>query len=433
MLSSSNIRKIAEEAQGEFTLIPLSQAEVEFSPTGRTRLEQVARLTGAPFVYSDYIEDHTPHPLIDWQLGAVRDDFDFGHVVLVNTELLKKIALQMSDDYQAAGWYDLRLRLSLEGRPFHLAEQIYTVLPSSKIDDGEAQFNYVDPRNRDSQIEMERAFTQWLKAVGAYIDSSTIGPTDIDCGEFPVEASVIIPVKNRRLTIAKAVSSALKQDTDFPFNIIVVDNRSDDGTAEILTSLAGDIPELKVISTSELEYPTFGIGGCWNIALASEHCGRFAVQLDSDDLYSGTDTLQQIVDTFRRERCAMVIGSYTLTDFDCNVIPPGKIDHSEWTAHNGRNNALRINGLGAPRAFFTPVARAIGFPDTCYGEDYAMGLAISRSHRIGRIYNSLYLCRRWNDNTDHALSLDRINRNNLYKDSLRTAEILKRIADNESK
>ncbi len=317
------------------------------------------------------------------------------------------------------------------GRPFLLAETLYSAGPENKSEDSEAQFSYVDPRNRASQIEMEQVFTEHLKAIGAYLAPSQCRKTDVSRGEFPVEASVIIPVRNRCRTIRDAVRSALSQVTDFPFNVIVVDNRSDDGTAEILAEIAAEDPRLVVKSTASIPYPAIGIGGCWNIAICSEECGRFAIQLDSDDLYSSESVLTRIVGKFREEQCAMVVGSYTLTDFDGNTIPPGLIDHAEWTDGNGRNNALRINGLGAPRAFYTPVAREIRFPDTCYGEDYAMGLAISRSYRIGRIYESLYLCRRWEDNTDHALPLERINRNNLYKDSLRTAEILKRQQINE--
>ena len=333
----------------------------------------------------------------------------------------------MDEEYEAAGWYDLRLRLTRDKAPTYCPEPLYTIEkfdPESGSE--ENQFAYVDPRNRTSQIEMERAATRHLKAIKAYVSPKDKISVDVSQGAYPVEASVIIPVRNRHLTIADAVESALSQVTDFPFNIIVVDNRSDDGTSEILYRLEKRDPRVKVINTSGLPYPYIGIGGCWNIAVNSEYCGRFAIQLDSDDLYSGRDTLQKIVEKFRSEGCAMVIGSYTLTDFECNILPPGLIDHSEWTAENGANNALRINGLGAPRAFFTPVARALGFPDVCYGEDYAMGLAISRRYLIGRIYESLYLCRRWHDNTDHALSREKINQNNYYKDYIRTLELKER-------
>lgn len=431
MLSSSHILAIAATATGEWTVIPLTRRQVEWAPGGLRRLEQVAAMTGAPLVYCDWLDGTVPHPLTDCLEGSLRDDFDFGHLVVVPTPLLKEVAAEMTGDYKAAGWYDLRLRLMRRGRPFHLAETLYSAGPENKSEDSEAQFSYVDPRNRASQIEMEQVFTEHLKAIGAYLAPSQCRKTDVSRGEFPVEASVIIPVRNRCRTIRDAVRSALSQVTDFPFNVIVVDNRSDDGTAEILAEIAAEDPRLVVKSTASIPYPAIGIGGCWNIAICSEECGRFAVQLDSDDLYSSESVLRRIVDKFREEQCAMVVGSYTLTDFDGNTIPPGLIDHAEWTDGNGRNNALRINGLGAPRAFYTPVAREIRFPDTCYGEDYAMGLAISRSYGIGRIYESLYLCRRWEDNTDHALPLERINRNNLYKDSLRTAEILKRQQINE--
>lgn len=384
-------------------------------------MEQVAEMTGAPIVYSDYLDGDTPKPLGEYLPGSVRDDFDFGHMVMVPTALLEKI--------EATGWYDLRLRLCDYGMPFHVAEPLYSV-EAEVAADGEAQFAYVDPRNRDAQKEKEEVFTAWLKRKGAWIDPAAIKPTDVSEGDFKVQATVVIPVRNRARTIRDAVMSALGQKTNFAFNVIVVDNRSTDGTSEILATMAGEDDRLIVINTINLPFPAYGIGGCWNIALQSEECGRFAVQLDSDDLYSGEDTLQRIVDRFYEEQCAMVVGSYTLTDIDGNTLPPGLIDHREWTEENGRNNLLRVNGMGAPRAFYTPVARRIGFPDTCYGEDYAMALAVSRSYRIGRIYDSLYLCRRWEDNTDHALSAERINRNNLYKDSLRTAEILKRIQDN---
>ena len=422
---------MASESTGAWTYIRLSDREITFAPGSRERLEQVAAMTGAPFVYCDYLDDGTPHPLTDCLYGSVRNDFDFGHLVLVQTPLLKKLAAEMTGDYKAAGWYDLRLRLMREGLPFHIVEALYCTEPVKVTAEGEAQFSYVDPRNRASQIEFEEVFTDHLKAIGAYISPDRCKSIDVNAGEFPVEVSVVIPVRNRRRTIRDAVMSALSQKACFPFNVIVVDNRSDDGTAEILAEIAATDPRLIVKSTEGIPYPAIGIGGCWNIALDSAECGRYAVQLDSDDLYSSESVLERIVGKFREEGCAMVIGSYTLTDFDGNVIPPGLIDHAEWTPENGRNNALRINGLGAPRAFHTSVAREIRFPDTCYGEDYAMGLAISRSHNIGRIYESLYLCRRWEDNTDHALSIERINRNNLYKDSLRTAEILKRIKINE--
>lgn len=413
-----------------YTVIPLSDRHIEWHPGALERAVRVLEMTGVPFVYSDYRDDGADTQLIDYQLGSIRNDFDFGHCVVADAGKIREIQAGDSEAFEAARWYHLRLSLIARyGMPLHLPETLYSVTSnaSSSIDGEKAHFAYVDPRNRAAQIEMERAATLYLSKIGALVDTSHRLEPDFASGSFPVEASVVIPVRNRRLTIADAVRSALAQLTDFDFNVIVVDNRSDDGTSEILAQLAAGDSRLKVIDTATIPTPAApGIGGCWNIALNSPLCGRFAVQLDSDDLYSGPDTLSRIVAKFYDDRCAMVIGSYTLTDFYGNVLPPGLIDHAEWTDENGPNNALRINGLGAPRAFFTPVARAIGFPDVCYGEDYAMGLAISRSYRIGRIYDSLYLCRRWEDNTDHALSQERINRNNLYKDRLRTLEILAR-------
>ena len=426
LLSTHTMCRLAE-SQDDYIIIPLDECRYTFNDNGLERMRRTLEMSGASFVYSDYIDNGEIQRLIPWQEGSLRDDFDFGKIVMVRSADLKKAVSGMDEEYEAAGWYDLRLRLTRDKAPTYCPEPLYTIEkfdPESGSE--ENQFAYVDPRNRTSQIEMERAATRHLKAIKAYVSPKDKISVDVSQGAYPVEASVIIPVRNRHLTIADAVESALSQVTDFPFNIIVVDNRSDDGTSEILYRLEKRDPRVKVINTSGLPYPYIGIGGCWNIAVNSEYCGRFAIQLDSDDLYSGRDTLQKIVEKFRSEGCAMVIGSYTLTDFECNILPPGLIDHSEWTAENGANNALRINGLGAPRAFFTLVARALGFPDVCYGEDYAMGLAISRRYLIGRIYESLYLCRRWHDNTDHALSREKINQNNYYKDYIRTLELKER-------
>lgn len=426
LLSTHTMCRLAE-SQDDYIIISLDECRYTFNDNGWERMRRTLEMSGASFVYSDYIDNGEIQRLIPWQEGSLRDDFDFGKIVMVRSADLKKAVSGMDEEYEAAGWYDLRLRLTRDKAPTYCPEPLYTIEkfdPESGSE--ENQFAYVDPRNRTSQIEMERAATRHLKAIKAYVSPKDKISVDVSQGAYPVEASVIIPVRNRHLTIADAVESALSQVTDFPFNIIVVDNRSDDGTSEILYRLEKRDPRVKVINTSGLPYPYIGIGGCWNIAVNSEYCGRFAIQLDSDDLYSGRDTLQKIVEKFRSEGCAMVIGSYTLTDFECNILPPGLIDHSEWTAENGANNALRINGLGAPRAFFTPVARALGFPDVCYGEDYAMGLAISRRYLIGRIYESLYLCRRWHDNTDHALSREKINQNNYYKDYIRTLELKER-------
>lgn len=434
-LSSGNMRAIAANADTGRVIIPLTDDRIEFAPFGRERMVHILNETGAAIVYSDFHffnseGGHTHCKLNDYQPGSLRDDFDFGKVVMVNPDMLKMAAGEMCDDYEAAGWYDLRLRLSRLGDIIHIPEPLYNSSSRGvQHGDGETQFSYVDPRNRSAQIEMEKAVTSHLRALGALIDTSDLDLPDLDEADFPVEASVIIPVRNRHRTIADAVGSALSQKADFNFNVIVIDNGSDDGTSEILNEIASSDSRLKIIRPVSIPAP--GIGGCWNLGLHSPDCGRFAIQLDSDDIYSRPDTLQLIVNKFRKRRCAMVIGSYSLTDFDGNPLPPGLIDHAEWTDENGPNNALRINGLGAPRAFFTPIAREINFPDVSYGEDYAMGLAICRNYPIGRIYESLYSCRRWEGNSDHALSPERINANNYYKDRIRTIELLARINRNK--
>lgn len=417
-LSTASMRRLAAEATAPYTLLVLDPRT--FNNADIRRMTQVAQDTGASIVYGDYLSSEGVQHVIEYQQGSVRDDFDFGPCVLIDTAMLRLAADSLVEDFQWAGWYDLRLRLSQLGPVVCCSEPLSTVGNAEEASsEGEAQFNYVDPRNRQVQIEMEQAFTAYLRRIGALVNE----PHKADfSGNFPVEASVVIPVRNRVNTIADAVRSALSQKAGFPFNVIVVDNHSTDGTSELLRQLAASDCRLVVLTPE----PGHGIGGCWNHALQSHCCGRFAVQLDSDDVYSGPDTLQRIVDRFYADRAAMVIGSYTLTDFQLNPIPPGIIDHREWTDTNGANNALRINGLGAPRAFFTPIARQLLFPDTSYGEDYAMGLRISRSWRIGRIYDSLYCCRRWGGNSDSNLSRDRINANNRYKDQLRTQELAAR-------
>ena len=368
------------------------------------------------------------HPAIDYQLGAIRDDFDFGPLLLVRTALLKQWAQESADTlYLYSGLYDLRLWLSRHGELLHLNEFLYSEAPSGAVAGAPNQFDYVNPANRQVQIEREQVATRHLEAIGGLVDTTAYADIDLDQQEFPVEASVIIPVYNRVRTIKDAVESALSQKTDFPFNVIVVDNHSTDGTSAILSSMlpfnGNSQPPLIHLQPSRTD---LGIGGCWNMAINDPRCGRFAVQLDSDDLYSSEHTLQRIVDAFRKEKAAMIVGSYRICNFQLETLPPGLIDHREWTDENGPNNALRINGLGAPRAFFTPILREFQLPNTSYGEDYAMGLAFSRQYRIGRIYDELYLCRRWEGNSDAALSIERINANNLYKDRLRTIEILAR-------
>ena len=389
------------------------------------RMKRVADDTGALMVYADHyiVKDgiREAHPLIDLQEGALRDDFDFGTVTLVRTDVLREFTERQSREYEYAALYAFRLYMQRKGLIFHLNEYLYTSEMLDMRKSGEKQFDYVNPRNREVQIEMEQAVTEHLTIIGALVDNKKYKEPQFTLGDFPVEASVIIPVYNREKTIADAVRSALSQEASFEYNVIVVDNHSTDNTGKILREITD--PRLVVIVPERTD---LGIGGCWNEAVYSKSCGRFAIQLDSDDLYSGTDTLQRIVDCFHEQRTGMVIGSYRMCDFDLQTLPPGIIDHREWTDDNGANNALRINGLGAPRAFFTPLLREVGFPNTSYGEDYALGLWFSRTYRIGRIYDELYLCRRWGGNSDADLSIDKLNKNNSYKDKLRTIELLAR-------
>ena len=435
-LSSAALIDIAKKAEAEFTVIVTKPTKVDLGEGALERLARVATDSGAAMVYADRYERKEvngewkveKHPAIDYQLGAIRDDFDFGPLLLIPTALLKQWAQETSDTlYTYSGLYDLRLWLSRHGALLHLNEFLYTEVEEDLRKSGEKQFDYVNPANRQVQIEREQVATQHLKAIGALVDTSDYADIDFDEQAFPVEASVIIPVYNRVRTIKDAVESALSQKTTFPFNVIVVDNHSTDGTSDILSSMLSFYGNKQnTLIHLQPERTDLGIGGCWNMAINDPRCGRFAVQLDSDDLYSSEHTLQRIVDAFHEQKAAMIVGSYRICNFQLETLPPGLIDHREWTDENGPNNALRINGLGAPRAFFTPLLREFQLPNTSYGEDYAMGLAFSRSYRIGRIYDELYLCRRWEGNSDAALSIERVNANNLYKDRLRTIEILAR-------
>ena len=423
MESSNTVMSIAENTDADYLLLCTRMTSVRWGLYALERFLRTADDTGAVMVYSDHysLEEGalTKHPAIDYQAGSLRDDFDFGSLWLIKSQaLLDYVAQTDRVDYQYAGLYDLCLYLSRKGEIFHLNEYLYTEAELDTRKSGEKQFDYVNPRNREVQIEMERACTAHLEKVGAIVDTNFYRQPDFDEQDFACEASVVIPVFNREKTIADAVKSALSQKTNFPYNVIVVNNHSTDSTGEILDSI--DDGRLIQIVPGRTD---LGIGGCWNVAVNSDHCGKFAVQLDSDDLYSSPKTLQKIVDAFHEQKAAMIIGSYRMCDFDLNTLPPGLIDHKEWTEDNGCNNALRINGLGAPRAFFTPLVRQIQFPNTSYGEDYALGLAFSRRYRIGRIYDELYLCRRWGGNSDAALSVERVNANNLYKDRLRTMEL----------
>ena len=426
VFKSETIRRIAAESNADYALVYTKTTTLELGYMALERLLQIAQDTEAGLVYADHYQvkggELVKAPVIDYQKGSLRDDFDFGSVLFFDAAALKENVQRMTETYQHAGLYDLRLKLSQRYALVHANEYLYSEVEEDNRKSGEKQFDYVDPRNRDRQIEMEKACTQHLKEIGGYLEPH-FKDIDFNQGEFEVEASVIIPVRNRAATIGAAIESVLKQQTKFKFNLIVIDNHSTDGTTEAIDAFKADGRVVHLVP----ERNDLGIGGCWNYGVNSTHCGKFAVQLDSDDLYKDEHTLQTIVDAFYEQKCAMVIGSYMMTDFDLNELPPGVIDHKEWTPDNGRNNALRINGLGAPRAFYTPVLRSIGLPNTSYGEDYAMGLNISRHYQIGRIYDVLYLCRRWGGNSDAALSIEKVNANNLYKDRIRTWELEARI------
>ena len=443
----------AQKSGEKYVALRLTDKEVSLGYRCLERMRQVAEQSGAVMVYSDRREaDGTPHPVIDYQMGALRDDFDFGALWVVRTSALQEVEA----DYQFAALYALRLAMSRQGDLLHLREMLYTETETDLRRSGEKQFDYVNPRNREVQIEMEQACTRHLEAIGALTPSGSARHLPLYGEEYSgqeekqsawppqkgggdrrsegvaegvaegVVASVIIPVYNRERTIMDAVESALEQVCTFPFNVIVVDNHSTDGTTDLLNACQN--PRLVHLIPEERD---LGIGGCWDKAIRSEECGKYAVQLDSDDLYSSPATLQRIVDEMERKGAAMCIGAYRMVDFSLQTLPPGLIDHKEWTDENGPNNALRINGLGAPRAFRTSVLREIGFPNTSYGEDYALGLRISREYPIARIYDELYLCRRWDGNSDAALSLEKQNKNNAYKDELRTIELRARIAANK--
>lgn len=418
--STKELRKATHKATGKYAALYFSQKELQPGYRCLERMSQAAADSGAVMVYSDRRDGTEAHPVIDYQEGSLRDDFDFGGLWLVRTDALKAFFEQTpAPRYRFVAPYALRLFLSRRGRIFHLREILYTEVETDLRRSGEKQFDYVDPRNREVQKEAERACTEHLRLVGALLRPDEFDELPDDGEDYPVEASVVIPVRNRVRTIADAIRSVLAQQAPFAYNIICVDNHSTDGTSEAVSAFRDDERVVHLVP----ERTDLGIGGCWDLAVRHSRCGRYAVQLDSDDLYSGNDVLARIVEAFRKQRAAMVIGSYRMVDFGLRTLPPGLIDHREWTPDNGRNNALRINGLGAPRAFRTDVLRRLGFPNTSYGEDYALGLAISRRYRIGRIYDELYLCRRWEGNSDAALSIEKQNLNNSYKDSLRTLEV----------
>lgn len=422
--ASETMRRIAEAASTPSVLLQLTETGIELGPFALQRLLETQRITGGGLVYADHVELRdgaaSPHPSIDYQEGSLRDDFDFGPLVLLDTEVLKAAARELHrDQYRFAGFYALRLALSRRQPLVRMGEPLYSTAESDGRTSGERGFDYVDPRNRALQIEMEQAVTHHLGKVKALV-APPFKAVRASKEQFPVTATVVIPVRNRERTIGDAIESVRRQVAPFDYNLIVVDNHSTDSTGQVIAEAAAR--DHRVIRRVP-ERRDLGIGGCWNAAVHDERCGRYAVQLDSDDLYKDHTTLERVVEVFEKDKCAMVIGSYQMTDVDLKPIPPGVIDHAEWTPENGPNNALRINGLGAPRAFYTPLLRQVNLPNTSYGEDYAVGLALSRQYRIGRIYEPIYVCRRWEGNTDADLDIGRTNANNQYKDQVRTFEL----------
>ena len=432
--STRYVKETLEACRNRYILLNLTGREVTMTDDAAERMKQFADSAGAGLVYSDYVKTMgtdaiAPAPLIDIQAGSLRDDFDFGALVLITPAAIEAVLSFQGQEFKTAGFYQMRLAIQRSLPIVRMPQPLYTIAETDFRASGQKQFDYVNPRNRDVQIEMEAACTEHLKLIDGYLKPGAGARVDATDGSFPVLASVIIPVRNRERTVADAVKSALSQQLDGPYNVIVVDNHSTDGTTQILSDLSKADKRLVHIIPERTD---LGIGGCWNLAVNDERCGRFAVQLDSDDLYSGPDTLQKIVNKFREGGYSMVIGSYRMCNFNLETLPPGIIDHKEWTDENGPNNALRINGLGAPRAFYTPVVRKIGFPNVSYGEDYAVAIRIAGEYRLGRIFDELYLCRRWEGNSDAALSPEKVNANNLYKDSLRTAELQRRINTNRN-
>lgn len=424
--STAALKKLLSLADTEYIVLYTKPFPLDPGEHSLQRMMQVCSDTGASMVYSGYYENKTgtlsPHPVIDYQEGSLRDDFNFGSLLLFRGTAFRKACRKMDTDYAYAGLYDLRLKVSQYGKLVHIPELLYTEVETDTRKSGEKQFDYVDPRNRAVQIEMENACTDHLKKINGWLRTG-FRQVRFDEGKFENEASVIIPVRNRVKTIGDAIRSVLSQEAPFRFNLIIVDNHSTDGTTDLVKSFSEkDSRVVHIIP----ERNDLGIGGCWNKGIFHPACGKFAIQLDSDDLYIDNSVVKRIVDAFYSQNCAMVVGSYKMVNFNLEDIPPGLIDHREWTPDNGRNNALRINGLGAPRAFYTPVLRTIRIPNVSYGEDYAVGLAISRHYQIGRIYEPLYLCRRWDENSDASLDVNRVNAHNLYKDRIRTIELLAR-------
>ena len=426
---TATLRRIAAESEAPYTLIYTKSTDLRFGLFALERMLSIAGDSGAAMVYADHFNEadgiRREAPVIDYQFGSLRDDFDFGSVLLYRTDALREAVARMDVDYQYAALYDLRLKVSQKGALEHINEYLYYEIETDNRASGEKIFDYVDPKNRGVQVEMEQAVTRHLKDIGGYL-APVFKEVEFSGEPFEYEASVIIPCKNRVQSIAAAIASALNQETTFPYNVIVVDDNSDDGTVEEILKFRDD-PRLIYIAQDRSYH---AIGGNWNVAVHHPKCGRFALQLDSDDLYYDGNTVQKFVDAFYAQKCAMVVGTYRMTDFDLHPLPPYVVDHKEWTDENGRNNALRVNGLGAPRGFYVPLLRTLNFPTTKYGEDYAVGLRISREYRIGRIWEVMYNCRRWANNSDAALSVEKVNANNLYKDRIRTWELRARVAMN---
>lgn len=428
--NSAAMCEMATRSDAAYTLIYTKETTLELGLSALERMVHIAEDSGAGMVYADHYQvtgnERKNAPVIDYQAGSLRDDFNFGSVLLFNAQAFKESAGRMKVDYNYAGLYDLRLKLSQKYPLVHINEYLYSEVENDTRKSGEKIFDYVDPKNRNRQIEMEAACTEHLKGIGGYLPPK-FKKIEFAADNFEYEASVIIPVRNRIRTIRDAIRSVLAQKTDFKFNLIIIDNHSTDGTTEAIDEFKEDERLIHLLP----ERNDLGIGGCWNVGVHHPKCGKFAVQLDSDDVYANEQTLQIMVQAFYEQNCAMVVGTYMMTDFDMNMIAPGIIDHKEWTPENGRNNALRINGLGAPRAFYTPVLRTIKVPNTSYGEDYALGLNFSRHYQIGRVYEVVYLCRRWDDNSDASLDIVKMNGHNLYKDRIRTWELQARIAMNK--
>ena len=426
------VKKIAERSDAEYSLIYTKYSELNMGMFSFERMVNIAHDSNADMIYADHYKvtdgAKKANPVIDYQLGALRDDFDFGSVLLYRASAIKDAVTEMDIDYKFGGLYDLRLKVSQKGNIVRINEYLYSEIENDTRKSGEKLFDYVDPKNREVQVEMEKVCTEHLKAIGGYLKPEF---THIEFSEnnFEYEASVIIPVFNRIRTVEDAIKSVLSQKAGFKFNLIIIDNHSTDGTTDVIKKYLNDPRLIHIIPKRN----DLGNGGCWNMGVHHSKCGKFAIQLDSDDIYSNEDTVQKIVDAFYEQNCAMVVGTYMMTNFNMEMIDPGIIDHKEWTPENGRNNALRINGLGAPRAFYTPVLRDVKLPNTSYGEDYALGLRFSRYYQIGRVYDVLYHCRRWDGNSDAALDIVKVNMNNTYKDRIRTWELQARISLNKAK